>query len=101
MKIGIDGRWRSPVPVSQHDLEVVSQRYRPDDEFACIFIDEQDPFVLRIQVDVEASDLGDALTVGRSELATAAATADLGGFAESVYASDDEQYIVWSSDDAR
>lgn len=61
----------------------------------CVWVESDEPSVLRISIDVEADSFERALHLGRAALSEAATVASLSGTASEVVAMTDEGQAVW------
>jgi hypothetical protein len=90
------GRWEHGSPLRQGDVEQVSAAFRPGDDGVCVWTEPDEPSVLRVSLDTEASSYEEAQYLGQAALAEAASTAALFGAASEVVAMTEEGQAVWT-----
>jgi len=93
----IHADWRGPDAVGEATLQRIVSTFRPNDEGVCIWVPEDQPGTLRLELDVDAADEQAALTMGRAAITEAALLGPLAGSAERVVAMTDEAMWEWIS----
>jgi hypothetical protein len=86
---------RAEAPLDDAVVAAVAGVLRPEDEWLCIWRDEDDGALLRVSVDGVADDLEAALDLGRDLAEETAAASPLPTEIEEVVAMDDERQVVW------
>ncbi len=97
MIYSVYGRWNHGAEIRSTVVEQISAAFRPDDESVCVWLEPNDPYVLRISADVEATTYEDALILGRSALDEAAKLVPLAGRPVEVVAMTEEGQSTWSA----
>lgn len=92
------GQWDCLVPVAESALEIMSRRFRPDDEGVCIWTPGARPSTFILSLDVEAEDFESAIASGLEALTEAANLVDLAGAPEWVEAMTEERTAQWRPD---
>jgi hypothetical protein len=64
VKYAVYGRWDHEQLVPTHAVERISERFRPDDESACVWIDAHDACTLRTSLEIEADTAENAIVLG-------------------------------------
>jgi hypothetical protein len=88
--------WRCTGAVHEDALATISSGFRPDDEGVCLWIDEKDPALLKLSLDVVAEDYEEAGRMGRRLAHEAVALAHLPGELIALSACTEEGQAVWS-----
>jgi hypothetical protein len=86
------------LPVSRYRPAIVAGTnlcFRPDYPSVCVWVDSDQPSVLRISVDAEAVDFDAAIRAGRTALNEAAASVALNGRPVRVVAMTEEAQAGW------
>jgi hypothetical protein len=97
VRFAVDLSWACPGRVRSEDEERFNDVFRPlDDGEVCVWVDEVDRSLLRVEFDVDAPDYGAAIEGALREVRLAATEADLMGRCRSVVAMTEEGSVSWS-----
>ena len=93
----IDVLWTCGKPILATVEQAFASSFRPLDEEACVWVDEQDSAALRVAFDVNADDYEPAIQEALREVRLGASKSGLPGSATRVTAMTDEGQAHWSA----
>jgi hypothetical protein len=96
VQFNIDGSWDCELTVTPEVEDAFNQVFRPNDELACVRVDQKLPGVLRVSFDLDAGDYDDVIIRGLEELRKAATSAGLPGSPVHIVAMTDEGQARWT-----
>jgi hypothetical protein len=92
----IDVLWNCGEPVQSKIESAFAEAFRPQDESACVWIDDRRADVLRMSWEVEADEYEQAINMGLDEIRTAASAAALAGRPVEVVAMTEAGHARWT-----
>jgi hypothetical protein len=97
----IDVRWTCAQPIETDADRSFAALFRPQDGEVCVWVDDQNPYALRVEFDVEADDYELAIREAQRQVRLAASQSGLLGTATEVVAMTDEGKPAGPSDQPR